>query len=150
MIWEWVAYRELSIDTLYDIMVARQEVFIIEQRCPYLDADGIDRHSHHLIGRGDDGKVAAYLRVVHPGARYAEPSIGRVLTSPVARGTGAGAALLREGIRRTLELYPGAAIRIAAQRYLLDFYGRFGFVSTGYDFDEDGIPHTEMLRPAGM
>lgn len=145
--WEWYRYDELPRDVLYDILALRQRVFVLEQSCAYVDADGVDRDSHHLVGRSADGCIAAYLRVVAPGVKYAEPSLGRVITSAEARGTGAGKALMAEGIARASALYPGQPLRIGAQRYLLRFYESFGFVSTGYEYDEDGIPHTEMLRP---
>ena len=78
-----------------------------------------------------------------------EPSLGRIVTAAFARGTGLGRALVREGIARVETMYGPVAIRIGAQRYLLRFYEQLGFVSTGYEYDEDEIPHTEMLRPAG-
>jgi ElaA protein len=78
--------------------------------------------------------------------KYAEPSLGRILTTSVARGSGLGAELVAEGIRRLEALYGAHTIRIGAQRYLVDFYSRFGFVRTGYDYDEDDIPHSEMVR----
>ncbi len=123
------------------------EVFIVEQACPYQDCDDVDRFSHHLWTRLGGG-IAAYLRIVAPGARYDEPSLGRVLTVVAARRTGLGRALMREGIRQCDALYGREAIRIGAQRYLLSFYSEFGFRQTGLDYDEDGIPHSEMLRPA--
>ena len=105
--------------------------------------------SHHLWTRDQNGEIAAYLRVVPPGIKYAEPSLGRISTSASARGTGLGRAIVLEGIARVAKLYGPSAIRIGAQRYLLRFYEQLGFVSTGYEYDEDDIPHTEMLRPMG-
>lgn len=144
--WNWAHFSELSPHDLYDILALRASVFIVEQRCPYQDPDGIDSVAHHLWARGADRKVAAYLRVVPPSTRYAEPSLGRIVTATAARRTGLGRALVREGIARVEKLYGPLPIRIGAQRYLLGFYEEFGFVSTGFDYDEDDIPHTEMLR----
>ncbi|MEO7216665.1 MAG: GNAT family N-acetyltransferase [Gemmatimonadaceae bacterium] len=145
--WSWAHFDEISARDLYDCIALRTAVFIIEQNCAYQDTDGIDSVSHHLWTRADDGSVAAYLRVVPPGAKYVEPSLGRIITSARARGTGLGRALVREGISRVESLYGPCAIRIGAQRYLLKFYEQLGFVSTGFEYDEDEIPHTEMLRP---
>jgi ElaA protein len=145
--WSWAHFDEMSPRDLYDCMALRTAVFIVEQDCPYQDADGVDVVSHHLWTRGPDSAVAAYLRVVPPGAKYDEPSLGRIITSAAARGTGLGLALVQEGISRVEALYGPCAIRIGAQRYLLAFYQRLGFASTGFEYDEDGIPHTEMLRP---
>ncbi len=145
-IWSFAHFDDLRPRDLYDIVGIRNAVFIVEQRCPYLDCDGIDTVSHHLWTRDEGGDLAAYLRVIPPGVAYPEASLGRIVTSPKARRTGLGRLLMREGIRRIEEMYGRLPIRIGAQRYLLRFYGEFGFRSTGREYDEDGIPHTEMLR----
>jgi len=147
--WEWLPYGALTRDQLYDLISLREEVFVVEQNCPYQDADGRDRHAWHLLGRDGQGRLLAYLRVVEPGHKYAEPSIGRVVTSPRERRTGFGRALMREGIRRTEAFYPGRGIRISAQQRLEGFYRGFGFRTVSEVYDEDGIPHVEMLREAG-
>ena len=147
-VWQWAHFHELTPDDLYDIVTLRTAIFIVEQNCPYQDSDGADRVSHHLWTRGADGEIAAYLRVVPPGIKYVEPSLGRIATASSVRGTGLGRALVREGIARAERLYGPVPIRIGAQRYLLGFYEQLGFVSTGYEYDEDDIPHTEMVRPA--
>ncbi len=144
-VWRCAHFDELTVTELYDILRARSAVFVVEQACPYQDCDDVDRFSSHLWTRLG-GEIAAYLRIVPPGAKYPEPSLGRIITAASARGSGLGRALLREGIRRAEELYGPRSIRIGAQRYLLRFYGDFGFEPTGYDYDEDGIPHSEMLR----
>ncbi|MES2358821.1 MAG: GNAT family N-acetyltransferase [Gemmatimonadota bacterium] len=148
-VWQWAHFHELTPLDLYDIVALRTAIFIVEQNCPYQDSDGADRVSHHLWTRGATGEIAAYLRVVPPGIKYVEPSLGRIATASSARGTGLGRALVREGIARAERLYGPVPIRIGAQRYLLRFYEQLGFVSTGYEYDEDDIPHTEMVRPAG-
>lgn len=145
--WVWRSFQELSADELYDIFVLRQTVFAVEQNCAYLDADGVDRRSRHLYKRDDTGMMVAYLRLVEPGVKYAEPSIGRVITHPGVRRTGLGRELMAEGLRGATERYPGAAIRIGAQKWAEGFYRSLGFESVGYEFMEDGIPHVEMLRP---
>ncbi|WP_323844735.1 GNAT family N-acetyltransferase [Microbulbifer magnicolonia] len=154
--WQWLSFAELSSEQLYEILRARQEVFAVEQHCPYQDADGRDQVSRHLAGwhqagmhrESDHPLLLAYLRVVFPGEKYAEPSIGRVLTTSSARGTGLGRELMRRALRHTQETFPGAPIRISAQQHLEKFYGEFGFVQASEPYDEDGIPHIEMLRPA--
>ena len=145
--WQWAHFSDLAPDDLYDVLALRTSIFIVEQRCAYQDSDGADRVSHHLWTRGENGEIAAYLRVVPPGVKYPEPSIGRISTAQSARGTGLGRAVVREGIARAEAMYGPRGIRIGAQRYLLRFYEQLGFVSTGFEYDEDDIPHTEMLRP---
>ena len=144
--WVWRSFEELSADELYDILALRQTVFVVEQNCAYLDADGVDRRSRHLYTRDDAGLMVAYLRLVEPGVKYAEPSIGRVITHPSVRRTGLGRELMAEGLRGADEHYPGAGIRIGAQKWAESFYRSLGFESAGHEFIEDDIPHVEMLR----
>jgi ElaA protein len=144
--WSWAHFSELAPGDLYDIMALRTAVFIVEQQCAYQDPDGADRVSHHLWTRQSDGGIGAYLRVVPPNTKYAEPSLGRIATSPASRRTGLGRALVLEGIARLSGMYGHVPIRIGAQKYLLNFYKEFGFASTGYEYNEDGIPHVEMVR----
>lgn len=145
--WECKSFNDLSADQMYTILCVRQEVFVLEQECLYLDADGKDRKSFHLMGFDGD-EMVAYARIVEPGVSYDEVSMGRILTTKNARGTGAGIELMEEGLREIESLYGKVPVRISAQTYLLKFYQKFGFESTGKEYLEDEIPHTEMLRPA--
>ena len=147
--WQWSSFADLPNADLYDMLAQRQNVFVLEQQCLYPDLDGYDQDAWHLLGwRVIDGKrqLAACLRVIAPGVKYTEMSIGRVLSTSAARGTGIGRELLLEGIARAEQLYPGHRIRIGAQQYLESFYGSFGFKTVSEPYDEDGIMHVEMLR----
>lgn len=142
-------FDHLSVRQLYAIMALRQEVFVVEQNCPYLDADGKDPDAWHLMAHTPDGQLVAYTRLLPKGVAYPEYiSIGRVVTSALARGTGSGRALMHKSIVMCRLLFGDGPIKIGAQSYLLDFYGSFGFESTGKEYLEDGIPHTEMILPA--
>jgi ElaA protein len=143
--WQWLRFADLGVDHLYDALALRCRVFILEQG-PYLDPDGLDRVSWHLLGRDAAGTLQAYLRVVDPGFKYAEPSIGRVITAPEVRGTGVGRALVAEGVRRCEAAWPGRGIRISAQLHLEQLYGSYGFVRVGEPYGEDNIPHLEMAK----
>lgn len=143
--WQWLRFAELGVDNLYDALQLRSRVFVLEQG-PYLDADGVDRQAWHLLGRDGPGALVAYLRVVDAGARYAEPSIGRVVTAIEVRGSGVGRALMAEGVAGCARHWPGRAVRISAQAHLERFYNGFGFVRVAEDYLEDGIPHVQMLR----
>ena len=145
--WHWCRFHALGVDDLYDALALRSTVFSVEQACAYLDPDGVDRRSNHLLGRDAAGVLQTYLRVVDPGVKYAEPSIGRVVTSPAARGTGLGRLLFAEGVLRCTAAWPGQGIRISAQAHLDKFYGSFGFEPVGEVYMEDNIPHLEMLLP---
>jgi ElaA protein len=147
--WQFSRFADLTPFDLYDVLAQRQNVFILEQTCLYPDIDGYDLDAHHLLGwRTVDGKrvLAAYLRVLAPGAKYDEMSLGRVVTTAAARGTGAGRSLLEQGIAHAEALHPGHRIRIGAQQYLERFYQGFGFQTISAPYDEDGIMHIDMLR----
>ncbi|MFC0351988.1 GNAT family N-acetyltransferase [Undibacterium danionis] len=146
--WQICRFQELTVQQLYAILRARSAVFVVEQNCPYLDMDDADQDSQHLIAWSDDQQVAAYLRIVPPGLKYPEASLGRVMTSQFARGTGIGKELLRRGVAACQQLHPEHAIRIGAQQYLEKFYQSFGFVTVSDMYLEDDIPHVEMLLSA--
>jgi ElaA protein len=143
--WQFLRFEQLGVDNLYDALALRCRVFILEQG-PYLDPDGLDRQSWHLLGRDDEGGLQAYLRIVDPGLKYEEPSIGRVITSPETRGTGLGRALMVEGVARCVNAWPGRGIRISAQAHLERFYSALGFERVGENYGEDNIPHCQMWR----
>ena len=145
MNWTWQRFAELGVDNLYDALALRCRVFILEQG-PYLDPDGLDRHAWHLLGRDVSGTLQAYLRVVDPGLKYTEPSIGRVITSPETRGTGLGRLLFAQGLARCQAAWPGQGIRISAQAHLERLYGSYGFVRVGEPYGEDNIPHLQMEK----
>jgi ElaA protein len=148
MHWTWTRFEELGVQGLYDILALRCRVFILEQG-PYLDPDGLDAHSWQLQGRDEAGALMAYLRAVDPGIKYAEPSIGRVVTAPEVRGTGLGRRLMYEGLARCAAQWPGQGVRISAQARLRRFYIELGFEPVGDEYIEDTIAHLQMLwRPS--
>ncbi|MEO8705020.1 MAG: GNAT family N-acetyltransferase [Kofleriaceae bacterium] len=138
MLWFDKTFDELTVHELYAITVLRERVFVVEQACAYLDADGYDQRSRHLWG----GDFQAYLRIVPAGLKFPELSIGRVIVAPEARGSGLGYELMQRGIAAC----GGVAIRLGAQAHLEKFYGSLGFSRASDVYDEDGIPHVEMLR----
>lgn len=147
--WQYSSFAALSPAELYAVLAQRQQVFVLEQACLYPDIDGLDANAHHLLGwRIEDGgrELAAYLRVLAPGAKYEEASLGRVMTTQAARGLGIGRELVARGVGYVEQLYPGHRIRIGAQAYLEKFYQGFGFSTISEPYDEDGIMHIDMLR----
>lgn len=143
--WQWKRFSDLSASQLYAVCAAREAVFVVEQSCPYQELDGLDLDAMHLIGWSGN-EIAAYLRVLEPGVRYVEPSIGRVLTSKAFRGTGIGRTLVAMSLEYIDSHHPGRDVRISAQAHLERFYGWFGFVAVSERYLEDDIPHVEMLR----
>lgn len=140
--WHQRAFAALTPAQLYAIVALREQVFIVEQACAYLDADGLDPASEHMWAAREDGALAAYLRIVPAGAKFDEVALGRIITHRAARGIGLGKELVRRGIAAV----GNVPIRIGAQAHLERFYGEFGFARASDNYDEDGIPHLEMLR----
>lgn len=138
-------FQALTPHELYAIVRLRNEVFVVEQNCVFQDADNKDQEAHHLMIWGDDGTLVAYARLLPPGVSYAEMSIGRVVSSPAQRRTGAGKLLMRTAIDTCRQLFGPTPIRIGAQLYLQQFYASFGFVPEGDIYLEDGIEHIEMV-----
>ncbi|HEY4936965.1 MAG TPA: GNAT family N-acetyltransferase, partial [Puia sp.] len=130
---------------LYNILQLRNEVFIVEQNCPYQDCDNKDLYAWHLMGVRED-KLLAYSRLLAPGISYSESSIGRIVSSPSSRKTGMGKKLMQESIQQVRNLFHTDTIRIGAQLYLQKFYESFGFIKDGEIYLEDNIPHILMLR----
>lgn len=149
--WRWRRFDALGVHELQYIYAARQRVFALEQQCIYLDADGCDEHAFHLAAWSPvQREPLAYARVIDPGVKYDEASIGRVITTGAGRGCGLGREVVARAIKQTAIAWPGMAIRISAQSRLEGFYASFGFLAVGVPYLEDGIDHTEMLlRPRG-
>ena len=168
--WRFARFDELAPREIHELYRLRAAVFVVEQACAFQDLDGADPESWHLLGYGPssrpspkaegdlapsplgegrgEGPLLAYARLVPPGVKYEEPSIGRIITAQSARRTGLGRTLVREALARAEQLWPAKPIRIGAQQRLERFYQEFGFVTASAPYDEDGIPHVEMLRPA--
>jgi ElaA protein len=149
IVWQWKRFADLAPAELYAILAARAEVFIVEQACAFLDLDGLDEDAWHLCGWAESGgarSLATYLRLIEPGRKYAEPSIGRVLTTGAFRNAGLGRAAMQEGLARASMLYPGLPMRIGAQQRLERFYREMGFDTVSAPYQEDNIAHVEMLR----
>lgn len=144
--WEIKSFEELINKELYSILQLRAEVFIVEQDCPYQDMDGKDTFSSHLMGTDESGKLIAYARILPADISFREVSIGRVVTSPSVRRTGAGMDLMEKALQVAEEKYGKVPVRIGAQLYLKNFYERFGFTQVSEMYLEDGIEHVEMLR----
>ena len=143
--WTLKKFEDLSPNELYAILRLRSEVFVVEQNCVFLDMDDKDQQCYHLMGWLDN-LLAAYTRLVPPGISYGQPSIGRVVTSPAARGSGIGKLLMQKSIDETIKLFEKNSIKIGAQLYLKSFYESLGFVQVGDIYDEDGIDHIKMIR----
>jgi ElaA protein len=139
-------FNQLTLNELYEIMRLRQIIFVVEQNCPFVDADNKDQAAWHLMGRDTEGELVAYTRLLPIGISYPDfASIGRVVNAEKARGKGVGKLLMEASIAEMARLFPNQPVKIGAQTYLLKFYTALGFVSTGEAYLEDDIPHTVMI-----
>ncbi len=142
--WTCKPFDELTTRELYALLQLRSEVFVVEQNCVFQDMDDKDQYSWHLMG-WHNNLLAAYTRLVPAGISFQEVSIGRVVTSPKMRKSGAGRTLMNKSIETTHRIFGKQAIRIGAQLYLKKFYESFGFQQSSDIYLEDGIEHIEML-----
>ena len=140
---KWKSYSALTKDELYALLNLRQQVFVVEQDCPFIDADFKDQDCDHLLAY-QNNELVGYLRVAKPGKRYEGPEIGRVLTAEKIRGEGVGKILTQEAIEFCASKYSNHEIGLSAQYRLLNFYKDFGFVPQGEVYLEDEIDHIKM------
>lgn len=161
--WHCLPFSQLSVSQLYAALQLRAEVFVVEQTCAFQDLDGADADCHHLLGMGvplatsdaeghanvpSQPPLLAYARLVPAGLKYPEASVGRVVTSPAARGRALGHTLMAQAYQALLALWGPQAIRIGAQAHLQPFYAQHGFATASEPYLEDGIWHVEMFKPA--
>ena len=136
------SFAELTTEELFEIYRARVAVFVVEQDCPYLEVDELDKESLHIFKQAD-GKVVAYCRLYPKGEMMA---LGRVLVSQDYRKHKLGRELVQTALEVTAERYPDKAIYAQAQAYLENFYQSFGFEPTSEVYLEDDIPHVDMMK----
>ena len=141
-------FDELTNRELYEILRAREAVFVVEQNCPYYDIDGLDYPSLHMFYKDEDGSVQACLRIFEKVDEPGTMQIGRLVT--VARGVGLGGKILHQAVEWIRENCDATGIYLEAQQYAIGFYAKEGFQVTSDPFLEDGIPHVQMrLRLKG-
>ncbi|MBK6283419.1 MAG: GNAT family N-acetyltransferase [Draconibacterium sp.] len=144
MNFEFKTFKELNFDELYEILQLRAEIFVVEQNCVYNDLDGLDKSAvHQFIKKNNE--IIAYSRLLKPGTRFSEYSIGRVVVKQSERGTGLGIELMNEAKNFILREWKATKIKISAQKYLRKFYENLGFEIVTDEYLEDGIPHFGMI-----
>ena len=144
MDWYIRRFDQLTADELYDMLRLRVDVFVVEQRCPYPELDGVDKEAVHLFAR-EDGRTLACLRLYWKSGEPGVIWMGRVVTG--RRGAGLGGELLRRGIALAFDQLGAKEIYIESQDYARGFYAREGFAVCSDVFMEDGIPHVQMRLP---
>ena len=142
--WQCKSFNELTNEELYKILQLRNEIFIIEQNCPYQDCDNKDLKSFHLTA-WKENSIVAYSRILPPGISYPNAaSIGRVVTAASSRRQDLGKQLMSKSLENLYRLFGHVPVIIGAQLYLKKFYESFSFVQCGDIYLEDGIQHITM------
>ncbi|MFA5522860.1 MAG: GNAT family N-acetyltransferase [Tissierellales bacterium] len=144
MEWQIKKYSDLTIDELYSILKVRNEVFVVEQNCPYQDCDEKDKQAYHLF-LDDNGDIIAYTRILEKSVSYDEISIGRFLVKEEYRRKGLAKELLVRAMNFIEESLNEKTIRLSGQVYIKDLYKSFGFKEVSDIYLEDDLPHVEML-----
>lgn len=138
------SFDTLSVYELYEIISLREQVFVVEQNCAYLDCDGKDKLSKHLWIEAHRS-IVAYTRLVPPLSDTPHWSIGRVVVHPEFRGLSLGKKVMQASIKLLNGEMGAQKIVISAQIYLLKFYNDLGFSEEGESYLEDDIPHIKMV-----
>lgn len=145
MMWKVQKFEELTVKQLYTYLQFRVNVFIVEQQCPYPELDGYDEEAFHLAYIENE-KLLAYARILPEGVKYNRVSIGRVIVNQEVRGRGIAKELMKQSLSFIQQKWPQQEVQLQAQTHLRDFYGSFGFEAVSEDYDEDGIPHVDMVK----
>lgn len=137
----WAA--DLDTATLYELLLLRVQVFVVEQRCAYPELDGKDllddtRHVWLEV----DGQVICTARLLEEHTGGEQFRIGRLCTLPQYRGQGHTKRVLQAALAEV----GSTPCVIDAQSHLVEMYAGYGFVADGEKFVEDGIDHVPMRR----
>lgn len=138
-------YVDLEKDDFHDLIALRIAVFVVEQNCPYIELDGKDKKAYHLFVKNETNNIVGTLRIFAAGIAYNEASIGRVASHPDYRHLKIGHLMMQSAMDFIQNELNKPNVRISAQTHLCNFYAKYGFVATGHEYLEDGIPHSEML-----
>lgn len=145
---ELKTFEELSNHELYEILRLRSEIFVVEQDCVYQDMDNLDKEALHIFAIYKE-QVVGYVRLLRPGTRFPEASIGRVVTKKEYRNRGISRFLMHAAIDHIETEWKLPEIKLSAQSYLVKFYESLGFKIVTEEYLEDGIPHYGMKRKSG-
>jgi ElaA protein len=145
---QWRAFEALGVDGLYELLALRAEIFVVEQKSPWLDVDGRDRDAEHLLAHAEGGQLVGCVRLLPPPGPNGAARIGRLACAPMARGKGLGRAMMRAALDRVAERWPMATAGLSAQTPMVEFYRSLGFRAVGEPYDEAGVEHVEMVALA--
>lgn len=129
--------EQADLDKVFSV---RREVFVVEQNCPpELEWEFEDESNHFLATV--DGEAAGACRWRKTDKGY---KLERFAVLQKFRGFGVGQAL----VQAVLDDLPADAayVYLHAQVQAVSLYKKFGFETTGPEFEEAGIRHYKMIR----
>lgn len=138
-------FSDLTKEELYNILSLRSEVFIVEQNCAYQDIDQKDQFALHVFLKKNN-QIIAYTRIFKPNDYFEYSSIGRVVVLKKERASKIGSQIMSFSIKKIEEIFNETKIKISAQKHLISFYEKLGFIAIGEEYLEDGIPHIAMIK----
>lgn len=144
---KWITkqFSELTSTELYAILHLRSNVFVLEQKCIFLDPDNNDQKAYHTLAWMNDELIATTRLFDRDIIYEGYQSIGRVANSAQYRGLGIGKELMNYSIKECERLFGKGPIKIGAQLYLKKFYSDLGFEQSGDIYLEDEIDHIPMI-----
>jgi len=120
------------------LQAVRKKVFVEEQGVSQdLEWDGQDEDASHFLAVNEAGQAIGCGRLLGSG------QIGRMAVLPEHRGKGIGNRLLDAVIEGAKDQRM-TRVFLHAQSDAVDFYRKAGFLPTGVEFMEAGIPHLAM------
>ena len=133
-------FAELTVNELYEILKARETIFLLEQNIVCQDIDDKDKESLHCF-LSDGERIVAYLRAYECDEGIA---IGRVLTLEHKKGL--GKELMLGSMAIIKEHFNCSKIYAHAQKQAEGFYKKLGFETVSDEYLEEGVVHITMVK----
>lgn len=157
IVWQWKTYDELSKSELYHILQLRNEIFIVEKKCPWNEVDGHDEDAFHLLGYDvEKSTLVAYARLSCPKNINEPVHFGRVLVVQEHRGKGIGKIIIENIFEKITVLgYQSNRIDILVNYTPATekLYSSFGFYPKEEPYQIEGgsklvsMSRSPLLRP---
>lgn len=149
-------FNELTNLELYNIIRIREEIFVLEQNCVYVDCDQLDPFCDFLYvieemedcDNYDSNFIIGTLRIMPPGVKFDRLTIGRVVVAQKARRQGLANKMMNKAIQYIEDKYGRVEIELSAQYFARSLYEKSGFQVVSDIYLEDGIDHVRMIRPS--
>lgn len=129
---------------LYNILKLRMAIFVLEQKCIYLDLDDMDQSAMHLFAMHQD-QLIAYARI-QINDLNTSAVIRRVVVHQDFRKIRLGTTLMLKTLDYIESLKNISHIELSAQFHLKNFYEGLGFHAVGKPYLDTEILHIKMIK----